>query len=506
MNPLFAPRHRQKLAILIIAAASAVFTVLLHHRLTDAPNAGDGHNNLRTAYNLAYHGVFSAGSELRPSNYREPLPIAALALYIKMVPSLSADQTIKSINQGSAVVAVKQQNLIWAFMCLLGVGVVVFSSVRLSWLGVIAAMIAVALTYWLFLQRKGILDRTYTEIQAAALMVWCSFALIQALQTKKAVWFVAAGVLLGALALTKAAFLYVGIGLIVALVLAYGVWPPPSWHRRRALGLIALMLSAMALVVVPWMVRNFVQFGSFQITQRGGVVLMIRANYDTMNDVEFAVAFYHLTRSSSLRQRIGAYLGFSRDDLEIGGRLQRLNRDGSASFAASDLEAEKAGRPQDAVSFYRAARAERRRLTQYYTDQGVENPSHRTDKELQSKALSRILADPLQHLKTSIVFLWHGLPNVGNLPTTALALAALWAMAFVGLLRRNAVMIAIALFPVGAFLFFAVASHFASRLSAPMVPNLIMALIVATAWAAQWFVAMARKEKEVENAAAARAG
>jgi hypothetical protein len=247
------------------------------------------------------------------------------------------------------------------------------------------------------------------------------------------------------------------------------------------------------------MMRNFVQFGSFQITQRGGVVLMIRANYDTMNDVEIAGAFYHLTRSSSLKQRIGAYLGFSRDDLEIGGRLQRLNRDGSASFAASDLEAEKAGRPADAVSFYRAARAERKRLTRYFTDQGVENPSQRADEELQSKALSQILADPLRHLKTSIVFLWHGLPNVGNLPTTALALAALWAMALLGLLRRNAVMIGIALFPVGAFLFFALASHFAARLSAPMIPNMITALIVATAWPAQWFVAMARKEKGVEN-------
>jgi hypothetical protein len=167
------------------------------------------------------------------------------------------------------------------------------------------------------------------------------------------------------------------------------------------------------------------------------------------------------------------------------------------------LEAEKAGRPQNAVSFYRAARAERKRLIQYFTDQGAENPSHRADEELQSKALSQIVANPLQHLKTSIVFLWHGLPNVGNLPATALALAALWAMALVGLLRRNAVMIGITLFPVGAFLFFAVASHFAARLSAPMVPNLIMALIVAMAWVAQWFV-MHGKRKGLNTARAVR--
>jgi hypothetical protein len=170
------------------------------------------------------------------------------------------------------------------------------------------------------------------------------------------------------------------------------------------------------------------------------------------------------------------------------------------------LEAEKAGRPADAVSFYRAARAERNRLIKYFTDQGAENPSQRADEELQRKALNQILAHPLQHLKTSTVFMWHGLPRLGNIPMTALALAVLWVMAFVGLLRCNAVMIGIALFPVGAFMFFALASHFLSRLSAPMIPNLITALIVATAWAAQWFVAVVCKEKGVENAAAAKSG
>ncbi|HEU5464721.1 MAG TPA: hypothetical protein VFV82_11375 [Candidatus Binatia bacterium] len=60
------------------------------------------------------------------------------------------------------------------------------------------------------------------------------------------------------------------------------------------------------------------------------------------------------------------------------------------------MEAEKAGRPDDAISFYRAARAERVRFTKFFAEQGVEHPSNRADAELQRQAISQIIADPLQ--------------------------------------------------------------------------------------------------------------
>src|SRR5690606_23977248 len=48
----------------------------------------DAYENLTAAYNLAHHGVISLdphASEPPPSEYREPLPIAVLALYIATV-------------------------------------------------------------------------------------------------------------------------------------------------------------------------------------------------------------------------------------------------------------------------------------------------------------------------------------------------------------------------------------------------------------------------------------
>jgi hypothetical protein len=458
-------------------AVAVLLTALLSFRLTAAPNKADGHQNLHAAYNLAYHGVISLKDNLKPSNYREPLPIAALALHIKLHPELSGGQDLTSINHDSAVLAVKQHNLIWAFFCLFGVGCVGLQSSRMHWVGFSVAIIAVGLTCFLFLQRSEIIDRTYTEVQAATLLVWSSFALIRALQTKMPVWFATTGLLMGALALTKAIFLYVGIGLAAALLVLCLLWRPMP--RARSIALVSLMSISMALIVLPWMTRNWLQFGSMQITQRGGVVLMMRAYYDRMNDVEYKGAFYHVARSSSLKELVGTYLGFSQKDLELGGRLQRLNRDGSSAFAASDKKAEKEGRPDEAVSFYRAARAERSRLGKYFSEQGVPNASHAADKELQKRAIAEIITNPIKHLKVAVLFLWQAM-SLGPL-----GFIAIWIMAFVGVLRGSAFMTGLALVPAGTLVFLSLTAHLAPRLIAPLVPNMVVAAVVLVAWIVQ---------------------
>jgi hypothetical protein len=239
------------------------------------------------------------------------------------------------------------------------------------------------------------------------------------------------------------------------------------------------------------MFRNLLEFGSFQITDRGGEVLMIRANYNGMNEDEYFGAFYHLTEPPLLKKRIGDYFGFSQKDLEAGGRLQRLNRDGAASFAANDKAAEKAGNPERAVSFYRAARAEMTRLTNYYSNEGAKSPTHKADRELQSKALSVFLAQPIKHLKTSVLFMWAGIVNHGTIPL--LIFPFVWVLALVGILQKNAVMIGLSLLPVGTFTFLSLTSHFLPRFSAPVIPNLIAISMVLCAWILVWLTQYFRK-------------
>jgi 4-amino-4-deoxy-L-arabinose transferase-like glycosyltransferase len=337
--------------------------------------------------------------------------------------------------------------------------------------GAAAAAVAVALTYLFFLRRASIIDRMMTEIQAGTLLVWFSFTLVRALQNGKPAWFVAAGGLLGALVLTKAFFLYPAIGTILALLVFY-LWPSAAdFSRWRAVGLVAIAAISMSAVIAPWIVRNWIHFDSFEISQRGGVVLYARACKNQMNNVEYIGAYFYYA-PDLLKPLLGRMLGYSRDDLQEGGRLQRLNRDRSG-FSDRDLAAERAARPEDAVTFYRKARAEAARLRKEYRDLGVENSSIRADRELRNRALRLIATDPMQNLKTTPLFLWRGSGLVG-FPFILLATIALF--------RRDPESTGMTLLSAGTLVFLALTTHFLPRYMAPMVPAMIAAVTALIAW------------------------
>jgi hypothetical protein len=167
-------RNQKTLISIIVFSLIAILTASLNSQITDSPIASDGAQNLKAAYNLAYYGVISASgspeSDLSPTDYREPLPIVFLAAHLRLHPALSSGLTADTINEGLAVIAVKQHNLIWASLCLLGVALTILLSIRSPTLGTVAAVIAMALTYQLFLGDKYVIDSTYTEVQAGALL------------------------------------------------------------------------------------------------------------------------------------------------------------------------------------------------------------------------------------------------------------------------------------------------------------------------------------------------
>lgn len=465
--------YRESHARIVLVVLILALTVSLNFKLTDKPNSADARQNLEGAYNLAYHGIISrktVDEGLEPSNYREPLPIAFLAAHIALHPALSSGLTAETINDPPAVIYVKQHNLFWAFLCMLGVAFATAAAVRPRVFGLVAVPIAVILTYMIFLRRGSIIDRMMTELQAATLLAWFSFTLTRALKTGKTSWFIATGVLLGSLALTKAYFLYAAYGLILSLVVVY-LWNSSPWTRRRAIGNIGLIAVFLAVVTAPWATRNFIQLGSFEIAERGGAVLMIRAYKNEMNNVEFLGAFYHYA-PSSLKPGLGYLLGYSRVDLEEGGRLQRLNRHNS-TFSERDAAAEKAGRPQDAITFYRSARAERVRLRRYYEEQGAENASNLADRELSDRALHMIADNPVGHLKATVVYLWRG---------TELLALPIFILAVIGLFKRDPILIGTCLLPAGTILFLALSTHFLPRYAAPMLPSMVIIYIALASW------------------------
>jgi hypothetical protein len=81
----------------------------------------------------------------------------------------------------------------------------------------------------------------------------------------------------------------------------------------------------------------------------------------------------------------------------------------------------------------------------------------------------------------------------------ALAFLSIAVMALLGLMRRDAVMIGIALLPVGAIIFLALFSDFIPRYMSITIPNMVIALSVSTTWIALWLGAQIGRNSNFQS-------
>jgi 4-amino-4-deoxy-L-arabinose transferase-like glycosyltransferase len=318
------------------------------------------------------------------------------------------------------------------------------------------------------------IDNLYTEQAGAALLLLGSTFLALATRRGQLRNAAAAGFCFGLLALTKGVEAYVALGLFAALCLLL-LLPRVRFEHRWSWKAVLMLIAAYGVVVAPWLYRNYTLFGSLQVAERGGAVLYMRALKDGMTADEYLGTFY--VWAPGLQSFIGRALGYTPADLQLGGRLQRLNREPDSDFAARDSAAEMAGDPDMAVSFYRKARAERVRLQIELAARGVDEPTVEADRELQKRALKIVLNDLGHHLAMVIPFLWRGAL------TTSVVLILCWLHALAA--RRTD--LAIFLLPAsGTVAFYALFTHFIARYSVPIVPVATVAGLVLTAAIWQW--------------------
>jgi len=425
--------------------------------------AADDGNNVRAAFNFVHYGVLSdetpqLGETPAPTNYREPFPSLVLSGYIAVFEAIYGPRDSQYFEEGLGARALKYSNILWgAVLC-----ASVFAAVS-ALTGEMTLAGATAATAGVFFQT----DDYLTEPAAAALLALFSVFAMMSVRTGCQRYFGFAGLALGVLVLTKAAFFYVGGLLLASLAIWLGVWGRAKWGAGGAALRGALFVLCAAVVIAPWVARNYVYLGAAQITQRAGAVLYMRAVKNEMTAAEYAGSFYVWARPG-VRSMIGALSGFGPQDLQKGGSLQRLNRKES-DFHAADIAAESAGRPDLAISFYYQARAERNRLTNEFRREGRHQPKIEADAELQRRATAMILADPLNHAVMTLPFLWRG----AFYEAPPLFLIALWA-----LWRRRADLLAFVLPSIAMIAFYAVASHNITRYNDPAVPVVIASLAV----------------------------
>jgi hypothetical protein len=462
-------------ALLVLIGLTLVLTVRLGVGvITTAGDQVDARHYVSAGMTLAREGVFGY-DDGAPNMYREPLTSWTIAAQAMIDPRLRG-LTFADVDQaGPAARAVKQQNLLWAALTLLGVG-----QLALMLVGgrgpreTLVAVAAVLLTHVAFLEWEDVTDRSLSELAAAAILVWATIATVRAVDRPSARAWLVVGALLGLLALTKASFLYVALVLLPLLTLLR-LWraaaPPRTLLRDLAVALVGL-----ALVVTPWMGRNLQQFGTFGISDRGGLAIWFRVTWNDASAEELRGAWVYFAPLPA-QPVLARGLGVDLDDFVGDGSLRRVAR-----FAPEDEE--------EGRSFYRLARRDRGALTDAYRAEGLAqwHAAHRADRDLMSSGVSALRDDPGAFVRTFPVFLWRGTWSMlfSNLvpspllgPLNLAGMALLMVALALSVLRGRPRWFAAVGTAGGIVVFYALLSHFEPRQARPAVPIMLLLCVLA---------------------------
>ncbi|MDE2165852.1 MAG: hypothetical protein KGJ66_05890 [Alphaproteobacteria bacterium] len=260
----------------------------------------DGPRYLSIASDLATTGNYTDGSSgssqtPRPSGmYMPPLYPALLAAVVRIDPRLASTAECYSHGSGPCPndlgILVPLQFVIAAINLLLlwRLAAVATESEAIAWVSLVLAAFG---TYELAAAALSAM----TENLSLCLFTAFQLALVVAVRRNALDVAVIAGILLGLTALARPAFLYVGY--MIALLSLFCVLIPACRARFYGWSKLggAIVLGA-SLAVLPWMLRNLMDFGTLDLTRSyAGNNLAQRVAYDAMTWHEyFAGWFFYL--------------------------------------------------------------------------------------------------------------------------------------------------------------------------------------------------------------------
>lgn len=253
----------------------------------------DATENRRAAYHLAKHNVFSFDQDdtplVEPSILREPAYPFYLATVLHFYSDLES-LTLKCLEKGDTCEPTRLLlnlaniplyiGLIWIFTA------ASYLIIRNWW--VVIALNAILISVDVLFYRVNL-----TELPAALFLLVHAFFLYKILLEHESkhqayLYAIVSGIGLGLLVLTKAVFLYWVIVLGVILTIAYLFKRSDTITLYRA---YVVLFIFVALVTVPWVVRNYNKTGELKIAGRGSTVLAVRAEYSFLTWNEYIASF-----------------------------------------------------------------------------------------------------------------------------------------------------------------------------------------------------------------------
>ena len=204
------------------------------------------------------------------------------------------------------------------------------------------------------------------------LLTGLSFALTH-IRSNRTRYYFALGLILSLLVLSKAIFLYFSP---IALLLLIYTTRRQKQPTRRILKNISMFTIGFLMLTLSWMGRNYYHFDRFFLTQRGGVILSGRAEYNNMTAKEYCAAFLYWTPNDRAKRLLRKL--FNKED------YQNLDRENIYGYR------------------HRVIR-KRGFLRETYSDHII------ADKILLQEAREKILQNPFKHFLTTIPFAYRGI-------------------------------------------------------------------------------------------------
>ena len=388
-RPASMPTHYDAVALTGLCLAMLVYGC---GNLSLRQSGTDSLENLTLGVRLAQEGVFRRWPRQVGDHRREPFgpslvavtDLGAEALGRGAVPSecVSDESVVRRDYCRQTYAPYRAVNLALLLAGAMGVFWLVFrlTGVRvLAYLGFLMAAQSAALL--------DSADSFLTEVHAATLMVAVAALSWTTATSRHPSHAALLGLALAALVLTKAIFAYLWVPVVLMLAAA-------NWLRRRldwtTAWLVGVLFAAQAIPVGGWMVRNYLTSGDFSVVEaRSASVLGYRSSFNTMRHDEWAAGFAY-------------YLPLTRAHLQSAGIPEE-------SFERFDADSE--------TGFRQIERRRRypRRQAQLWTDDnpaivGLDELGQRrwVHDTMADEAIARMLADPGQHLRVSLLLAWRG--------------------------------------------------------------------------------------------------
>ena len=472
----------------IVMATIVLLCGHLSSMITDAPVMDDGLQNLQSAYNLKTWGVFSkervAGTP-SPDNYREPLPPAVTAAFMCLLGDARACLNGDCISQRFDVRTIKKINIGWALIVLCASAVLSYKLTGSRW----ATVLVLLMIHYSFLRNPSYIDSLYTEIPASAGMLVSALCVMACIRKPAPHLCLLTGIMLGLLALVKTIFLYSLVPVVLLLLLFLSLHARKTSAGNPIRGFVMLGIGLLV-TIGPWMVRNSIHFDSMQLSSRGGLAFYTRALINQMDPYEYGASFHYWGPGAYRRLVQSSVLDIDDKEYEQGGRAVRLNSSDRSGFVQDDIAAQKEGRPEDVLSFYRRARAQRVKVSIGLRQAGVPIVENTADVYLRETALAIILQHPFRHVLATVPLAWRGVWCFygGGVFTMlcAVAYGSFLFVCFYGVVRKRWDILVLQAVPFFLVLGNAFLTNNLPRFNAPAIPFMIMSMVFAAQLAVQY--------------------